>query len=117
MSDLTYKAIKAAYDDLMRFAPPRQPNLLDSIYQPSRFAGMDVYVEPEVPRLQLREITLSDGTPLVSKEFRDEYNAWLAARFGYREQLCRGDKAYIIGNYGIIVNRQQYAGLITSMSA
>lgn len=116
MSNLTAEKLRAMMADVMKYAPPPQPSLFDFL-KPSRMIGMDVYVEPEVPRLQLREITLSDGTPLVSKEFRDEYNAWLIARFGYREQLCRGDKAYILGNYGIMVNRQQYAGLITSMSA
>lgn len=38
----------------------------------------------DTPKVQVRDITLSDGTKLFQTEAREEFNAWLAARFGYR---------------------------------
>jgi hypothetical protein len=114
VSDLTYDKLMATMRDVMASAPPPRSSLFDFL-KPSRLMGMDVYVEPDVPKIQLREITLSDGTPLVSKEFRDEYNAWLIARFGFREGLCR-DKVYLLGNYGVMVGKHQLAA-ITNLTA
>lgn len=68
MSELNYETLRQMIRDLK--IPPREPSLFD-LFQPSKLMGMNVYVEPEVPKVQLRELKLSDGTPLVTKEFRD----------------------------------------------
>lgn len=111
-NDLTMDGLLA----LMRKFPPAPRDPIDDLLSlKPRMLGMDVYVEPDVPRLQLREIKLSDGTPLVSKEFRDEYNAWLAARFGYREPLCK-DKMLFIGTHRLMVSKSQFA-MISNLTA
>jgi hypothetical protein len=54
-----------------------------------RCGGLEALAEEalkklDTPKVQVRDITLSDGTKLFPKEARDELNAWLADRFGHR---------------------------------
>lgn len=108
-ADLTVEALR----ELMAKFPPAQPSIFDSVLRLPKLGGMDVYVEPSIPKIQVNDIKLSDGTSILSKQFRDETNAWLLARFGYREQLCK-DRMWLLGNYGIMVSRQHY-GVIAGM--
>ena len=64
------------------------------------FGGMKVFTEPQVPKIKLREHIQ------VSDEFRREMNAWLAARFGYRESIC-GNSAYVARDFGMMVMSPQ----------
>lgn len=73
-----------------------------------RFAGMNVHEEQTPPKIQLRDIKLSDGTPLVSPEFRAEMNAWLAARFGYRESMIPRDR-FLLTQWGLHIRTDQRA--------
>lgn len=57
-------------------------------YMRDGFAGMKVFEAPESPpKIELRDITLSDGTKLFTPEFRAETNLWLLEQFGRREEL------------------------------
>ena len=63
------------------------------------FLGMNVIeAPPPPPKIQVRDIRLSDGTPILSDAFRSEMNSWLAAQFGYREALLKAGTAFMFGN-------------------
>ena len=65
--------------------------------------GMNVYEEPPPPpKIQVRDIKLSDGTPLLSPRFLAETNAWFAAEFGYRERLLKDNMA-LMWNGGVMI--------------
>lgn len=49
-------------------------------------------VPDEVPKIQVRDIKLSDGTSILTPEFRADLNAWLLARFGKKQV------AYVLGD-------------------
>lgn len=107
---LTAEAVLKMARDLEAMMPKR-PSLFDPLYPFPKLGGMDVFIEPEVPKIQARDIKLSDGTSILSPEFRAELNTWFAARFGYREGLCK-DRALLLGNYGVMVDRRGYNALL-----
>lgn len=87
---------------------PRQPSLFDALIKPlPTVMGMKVYQREQIPRIQVRDIKLRDGTSILSPEFRSEMNAWFAERFGFYDPL--GNDIYMIGNYGISVRSDQMA--------
>lgn len=91
---------------------PREPSLFDSIYKPQTFAGMKVYERPPPgPKLQLRDITLSDGTKLFTSEFRAEMNAWLLERFGHAPDPF-GDRIFMLSGFGLSVSPKHAAMLV-----
>jgi hypothetical protein len=50
------------------------------------FCGLKIITSPlmpdETPVLQVRDIRLKDGTPILSPKFLSETNDWLLKRFG-----------------------------------
>jgi|SRR5688572_3171219 len=83
--------------------PPRNPLALSPFIRP---LGMDVIVEPDVPVLQL-----SKGcAELVGPEFAASVNAWLIARFGFREPIAK--TPLMLYGTTLMVNRRDYASLL-----
>lgn len=73
--------------------------------------GMPVFeAPPPPPRVQVRDITLADGTPLLPAAFRARINADLMERFGFAEDLFK-DRAYILGNRALVMSAEN-AGLL-----
>lgn len=56
----------------------------------------------DTPKVQVRDITLSDGTKLFPTGAREDFNAWLAERFGYRAS----------GGNSIHVSRATYGDIV-----
>lgn len=110
MSTLTLDAIKALMDKL----PKPEPDLFNPFRMPMRLAGRDIYEEPPPPpKIQVHQIFLKDGTPLLPEAFLREQNARWAADFGYRDALCK-DKMFLLGSYGILMSAQ-HRHMITSI--
>lgn len=102
--DLTYDKLLA----VMRQFPPPPPSLFDSLFKPQTLMGMRVFeAPPPSPKIQLRDIKLSDGTPLFSPEFRAETNGWLIEQFGFRDDPFK-DKAFML-NGGIVMSKTHMA--------
>lgn len=59
------------------------------LFPTSTLFGMQVVTSPfipdEVPRIQVRDITLKDGTPLLSREFLARENKWWLESFGTKQ--------------------------------
>lgn len=59
------------------------------LFPTSTLFGMKVITSPfipdEVPRVQVRDITLKDGTPLLSREFLARENKWWLDTFGTKQ--------------------------------
>jgi hypothetical protein len=57
--------------------------------QPRTLFGLKVitspYIPEEVPRIQVRDITLKDGTPLLSRDFLARENKWWLDSFGTKQ--------------------------------
>jgi len=107
-NDLTYERL----NELVRRFPPVGPSLFDYLNAPPRFIGMDVYeLPPEPAKVEVRDIKLSDGTSILSPEFRAETNAWLLERFGRRETYKHA--AYMFGN-SIVMSPKHAAMLINA---
>lgn len=103
MSTLTYDKILAAMREIEASMPPPRPRLLDFL-RPARFMGMDIYEEPPPPpKIQVRDIKLSDGTSLLSPKFLAETNAWFAHEFGYRDPILKNNMA-LMWNGGVLVS-------------
>jgi hypothetical protein len=102
---MNYKEIKDAIDAITLIARSPEPSLFDTLYgMPKTLMGMKIIERPSPPpRIQLRNITLSDGTPLFSDEFRSETNRWLLDRFGLAPDPF-ADKLFLIGGWGISVS-------------
>lgn len=104
MSNLTYqKLLKAIYEaDELR--SPVSPRITDFLRP--RISDMPIFESsPPPPRIQVREITFNDGTPILRPEFRAKINAKLAAQFGYQDDPFK-DKAYIMPGFGIVMNKR-----------
>lgn len=116
MSDLTAQKLL----DLMKSLPPAPPDPfgfrgLFGTPRP-RFAGLDIYdAPPPVPKIQVDDIKLSDGTPLLPAAFRLKINVELAERFGYRDDPFT-DKVYLLGNYGLVC-RPEYRKILSDFGA
>lgn len=96
--------------EVMRQFPPPQPSPLD-LFRPKRLMGMDVYQRPDPPpKIQVRDIKLSDGTSLLSPQFRAKENLWWLAQFGLQPDPL-GDKMFMLGNYGLVVKPSHMAML------
>lgn len=114
-NDLTYDKIIAAMHEIEKIMPPPQPSLLDFL-RPARFMGMDVYEEPPPPpKIQVRDIKLSDGTSLLSSKFLAETNAWFAQEFGYRAPLLKDNMA-LMWSGGCLV-QPKHAVMIRNLGA
>jgi hypothetical protein len=110
MSDLTYEKMRAMLDSLPK------PDLFNPFRMPFRLMGREIYdAPPPAPKIQVRQIYLNDGTPLLPTEFLAEQNNWWAAEFGYRDDPFK-DKIYLLGSYGMVM-RPEYRHMITSMTA
>jgi hypothetical protein len=113
-NDLTYDKLVAAMREVAHLMPPSQPSLFDFL-RPPRYLGMDIYEEPPPPpKIQVRDIKLSDGTSLLSSKFLAETNAWFASEFGYRERLLKDDMA-IMWQGGALIS-PKHAVLLRNMS-
>lgn len=86
----------------------RRPHddLFDFRFRP---LGMPVFeAPPPPPRVQVRDITLADGTPLLPAAFRARINADLMERFGFADDIFK-DRAYIVGNRALVTSAQNAA--------
>jgi hypothetical protein len=114
-NDLTYDKLMAAMREIAHLVPPPQPSLLDFL-RPARFMGMNVYEEPPLlPKIQVRDIKLSDGTSLLSPKFLAETNAWFAQEFGYREPLLKNNMA-LMWQGGVMI-QPKHAVMIRNFGA
>jgi hypothetical protein len=107
MSTLTLEHLQ----EMMRKFPPPPPDpfSLSAFYKP-RYAGMDVIVEPDRPTIELsREVA-----ELVGPEFAASVNAWLIARFGFREPVAK--VPMILWGTKVIVNTRDYSRLLAICS-
>jgi hypothetical protein len=88
--------------EILRKFPPPPPSPFDL---PFRFGGLKVFEAPSPPpKIQVRDIKLSDGTSILTPEFRAQMNAWLIEMFGFQDDPFK-DKAYILGNYGLVISK------------
>jgi hypothetical protein len=103
MSNLTLEVL----EEMMRNFPPPPPDPLGlSLFRPQRFGGLDVIVEPEIPTLKLSE----EVAELVGPEFAAGVNAWLIARFGFREPVAK--QPLLFGRM-VVMNRRDF-GVLSS---
>ncbi len=110
MSNLTADTLLA----MMASLPKREPDLTMPLRMPFRPLGREIYdAPPPQPKIQVRQIFLSDGTPLLSPGFLAEQNAWWTAQFGYRDDPFK-DKIYLLGSYGMVM-RPEYRHMIVNM--
>jgi len=92
-------------DDIIRKFGKELPRDMRSIFEDvnplfSRpFGGKDIFVEKQVPKLALSP----QCAELVGPEFAGQVNAWLLARFGYREPIAQ--TPLMFGNKVIMNNR------------
>jgi hypothetical protein len=107
---LTLASIKAMMDKL----PKPEPDLFNPLRMPFRALGREIYdAPPPLPKIQVADIRLSDGTPLLPVEFRAKINNALVERFGYRDDPFK-DKIYLLGSYGMVM-RPEYRHMIVNM--
>jgi hypothetical protein len=93
------------------FPPRGRDTLLPFPMRPS-FAGLDVIVDKGPgPKIQVRQIYLKDGTPLLSKAFLAEQNAKWIASHGYREDLFK-EHMYILGGRTLVCSPSQYHSIV-----
>jgi hypothetical protein len=99
-ASLTFEKIMQAKRQLDALCPP-----IERGYDPfglRPFAGLKVFEAPEpAPKLSLSR----ECAELVGPEFAAKMNCWLLIRFGRQEDIFK-DKAYILGNYGIVLSKQ-----------
>jgi len=115
VSSLTIEKLLRARDILAEaelkptFAALPERPLFEEFFRPrSRFAGMDIYTRPPSPaKIQVRDIKLSDGTSILTAEFRAKMNAWLVQMFGYEEDPFK-DQVLIFQN-SLFVRPEQMA--------
>lgn len=73
--------------------------------EPRTLFGMKVITSPlipdEVPRIEVRDIKLRDGTSILTPAFRAEMNAWFLREFGTKQV------AYIVGDQQMIAMSQR----------
>lgn len=113
MSELTFDKIMETYREIQRaFPQPREPSIFD-VLRPRPFMGMKVFeAPPPPPKLQVHDIKFSDGTSILSEDFRREMNAWLLGRFGFDERAYLfHDKAIQLGHDTLIMNPKHIAML------
>lgn len=108
MSDLTAESLLKIMRDINEKYPPPPPDLfaLPSLFRP-RFGGLDVIVEPDVPKIQLSK----DVAELVGPEFAANMNLWLLARFGFREPVAK--MPLILYGTKVVMNSRDYSHLMT----
>ena len=110
-SNLTYEKMRAMLDSL----PKREPSLFDNVFTRPKFAGLNVYdAPPPTQKIKVRDIKFSDGTSILSAKFLAQINAKFAATFGYQEDIYK-DKAYVLGNYGIVM-KPEYRHMIVNLT-
>lgn len=111
MSTLTAEALR----EMMRqFPAPRHDDFFDCLVPRASILGRKIYdAPPPLPKIQVRQIYLKDGTALLPQGFLDAENAWWLNEFGYHEDIFR-DKVFLLGSYGIVC-RPQYRQMITSI--
>jgi len=113
MSNLTYEKIL----EMMRSLPPAPRNDLFNPFPfrpPGRFMGMPVYeAPPPPPKIQVRDIKFSDGTSILTPEFREKENTWYLERFGLQEDLFK-DKIYILGG-STLVAKPEYCAMLRDL--
>jgi hypothetical protein len=101
MSDLTFDKMLEA---MRQFSPPPPDPFSLNFLRPS-FAGLDVLVEPEVPKIALSK----EVAELVGPVFAASVNAWLAERFGYREPVAK--TPYILFGTKLLINQHDWSKL------
>lgn len=98
-STLTLEKLREA----MRLLPSPEPDLFNPFQLP-RFMGRQIYEAPPAPpKIQVKSLRLSDGTPLLPYDFLTRENARWLERFGYRDDPFK-DNVYLLGGYGIVAS-------------
>lgn len=111
MSELTYEKLR---EMMAKFPAPKHDDLFDCLVPRGALFGRKIYdAPPPQPKIQVRQLYLSDGTPLLPPDFLATENAWWINEFGYHEDMFR-DKVYLLGSYGIVM-RPEYRHMITSI--
>jgi hypothetical protein len=105
---LTFEKIMEAKRRLDEIAPsPFDSRGLDP-FGLRPFMGMRVYEAPDPPpKIQLS----AECAELVGPEFAAQVNCWLLIRFGRRESIFDGDRAFILGGYGMVLSKANAARL------
>lgn len=116
MSNLTSESILATMRKFHAEFPPPPPNpLFAGLFRPM-LCGEKLYeAPPPAPKIQCREISFDDGTPILTPEFRAQINSWLIARFGFQEDFFR-DKALMISGFGIVMSKRNMC-VVTNLTA
>lgn len=110
MSNLTLEGIRA----MMASLPRPAPDLFNPLRMPFRPLGREIYdAPPPIPKIQVADIKLKDGTPLLPAEFRARVNLELLERFGYRDDPFK-DKICLLGSYGMVM-RPEYRHMIVNL--
>jgi hypothetical protein len=100
---LTEAKFRAMWDQM----PKPEPDLFNPFRLP-RFGGRRIFEAPPPPaKIQVADIRLKDGTPLLPAEFRARINLELVARFGYRDDPFK-DRIYMLGSYGLVMSRANH---------
>lgn len=111
MSTLTAEALR---EMMAKFPAPKHDDFFDYLVPRGALMGRKIYdAPPPLPKIQVRQLFLSDGTPLLPAEFLAAENAWWLNEFGYADDIFR-DKVFLLGSYGIVC-RPEYRQMITSI--
>lgn len=90
MENLTLKKIEAAAREIEKNAP--------AFKTPGYCAGVPVFEMPAPPP----KYRLSKEVR-VSERFRQEFDTWLAGRFGYQESLLKENEVLFMRDYGVMI--------------
>jgi len=89
---------------------------LDALYPPAERAydpfglrplfGMPLYEAPDPPpKIQLSK----QVAELVGPDFAAQVNCWLLTRFGRRESMFDGGRAYMLAGFGLVTSKNTAA--------
>lgn len=89
----------------------KNPFGMNALCNPMSFMGLPIFEEPPPPQ----KVKLSESVQ-VTKEFRKDFDTWLAGFFGYREGLLGRDQV-IISNFGMVVRKDTLSALMSTVTA
>lgn len=105
-AELTLEKILEAKRRIDALGPPPFSNDGLNLFGTRPFMGMNVYEAPDPPpKISLRPHVAD----LVGAEFAAQVNLWLLNRFGRQESMFDGNRAFIMGSYGIVLSKYNAA--------